>query len=74
MDECDPRLMPVPKAGRRYFGLGKNASYEAARTGEVPTIKIGGRLFATAPLLERKLDGGVEKRPAGGAPVTPLAD
>jgi Helix-turn-helix domain len=46
----------VPEAGRRYFGLGKNASYEAARSGEIPVIRIGGRLFVPVAALERMLD------------------
>lgn len=28
----------VPEAGRRYFGLSRNGSYDAARRGEIPTI------------------------------------
>jgi len=34
----------VPEAGK-LAGLGKNASYDAARRGEIPTIKLGGRLL-----------------------------
>jgi excisionase family DNA binding protein len=32
----------VVEAGR-LLGLGRSASYEAARSGQLPTIKIGGR-------------------------------
>jgi hypothetical protein len=47
MDAKEQRpTMSVPAAGRKYFGLAKNASYEAAKRGEIPTIKIGSRLFA----------------------------
>lgn len=45
--------MPVPEAGMRYFGISRNASYEAARRGEIPTIRIGGRLFAVVAALDR---------------------
>jgi len=38
---ASPLLMTVPEAGRKYFGLGKNASYDAARQGIIPTIKTG---------------------------------
>jgi hypothetical protein len=31
----------VPEAGRRYFGLSRNASYMAAARGELPTVRIG---------------------------------
>jgi len=39
MDEC--KAMSVPEAGRKFFDLGRNASYEAARRGDIPTIRIG---------------------------------
>ena len=52
----DPtKTMDVPEAGRIYFGLGKNASYEAAHRGDIPTIKIGGRYRAVVPAIERML-------------------
>jgi hypothetical protein len=49
------KTMDVPEAGRRYFGLGRNASYEAAKRGEIPTIRIGRRLRAVVPAIERML-------------------
>lgn len=36
-----PKTMTVPDAGRVYFSLGRNSSYEAARRGDIPTIRIG---------------------------------
>ena len=53
----DRPTMAVPEAGKKYFGLGRNASYEAARRGEIPTIRIGGRIFAVVNRLERMIDG-----------------
>jgi hypothetical protein len=35
-----PKTMTVPQAGRVYFDLGRNASYEAARRGDILTIRI----------------------------------
>jgi hypothetical protein len=35
------KTLTVPEAGRLYFGLGRGASYEAARRGEPPVIRIG---------------------------------
>jgi len=46
----------VPEAGQRYFGLGRNASYAAATRGDLPTIKVGGRIFVSIPALERMLN------------------
>jgi hypothetical protein len=47
-----PPTLSVPAAGR-LLGLGREASYRAAATGELPTIKFGRRLFVpTARLLQ----------------------
>ena len=48
--------MPVPEAGRVYFDLGRNASYEAARRGEIPTIRIGRLLRVPVLALEQMLE------------------
>lgn len=48
--------MSIPAAGRHYFGLGRNASYAAAARGDIPTIRIGGRIFAVVAGIERKLE------------------
>ncbi len=46
--------LPVPDAGRIFFGLSRNGSYEAAKRGEIPTIKIGRKRRAVvAPIAER---------------------
>ncbi len=43
--------MSVPDAGR-YFGLGRDSSYAAAKRGDIPTIRIGRRLVVpTASVL-----------------------
>ncbi|NUU39628.1 helix-turn-helix domain-containing protein [Tardiphaga robiniae] len=40
-EEVDSRLVyEVPEAGA-LLGLNKNASYKAARRGDIPTIRIG---------------------------------
>jgi hypothetical protein len=51
-----PKTLTVPEAGRVYFDLGRNASYEAARRGDIPTIKIGRLLRVPVVALERKLE------------------
>jgi hypothetical protein len=56
VDRDKPPTMPVPEAGRKYFNLGRNASYAAAARGEIPTIKIGGRIFAAVSALERMIE------------------
>jgi hypothetical protein len=46
----------VPEAGRRYFGLSRNAAYDAAKRGEIPTISVGRLLRVPVRAMERKLD------------------
>jgi excisionase family DNA binding protein len=49
-----PRTLSVPEAGR-WLGIGRNASYEAARRGDLPVIRIGRLLRVPVIALERKL-------------------
>jgi hypothetical protein len=62
MDDDAPKTLSVPEAGRRFFSLGKNASYAAAARGEIPVIRIGGRLRVPVIALERILaDAGSDR-------------
>ena len=56
-----PKTLSVPEAGKLYFDLGKNASYEAAKRGELPVVKIGSRLRCPVAALERMLDRAGER-------------
>jgi len=51
-----PKTISVPETGRRYFNLARNAAYEAARRGDLPVIRIGGRLRVPVVALERMLE------------------
>jgi len=67
-DDTPKKTLSVPEAGKRYFDLGRNASYEAARRGELPVIKVGSRLRVPIVALERMLaEAGTDK--AGTAPL-----
>jgi hypothetical protein len=46
-----PATMGVADAGDRFFGLGRSASYAAARRGDMPTIKMGNRLVVPVARL-----------------------
>ena len=54
--EAAPLTISVPEAGKRYFGLSRNGSYDAAERGEIPTIRIGRLLRVPVRALERMLD------------------
>jgi hypothetical protein len=65
--KADPLwTLPVPEAGKKYFGLAPNAAYEAAKAGHIPTIKIGGKLRAVVPAIERMIEQ-VGKEPDAAA-------
>ncbi len=44
----------IPEAAKK-LGIGRNTAYEAARRGEIPTVKIGKRLLVPRKALERQL-------------------
>jgi Helix-turn-helix domain len=56
MNENTPITISVPEAGKRYFGLSRNGSYDAAARGEIPTIKIGRLLRVPVLALERMIE------------------
>jgi len=59
----EPLTLSVPDAGA-MAGLAKNASYTAARAGEIPTIKLGGKLRVPGAKWKRIL---AEGRDTSGA-------
>jgi hypothetical protein len=56
------QTISVPEAGRRYFGLARGASYEAAKRGDIPTLRVGRMKRVPIRTLERMLDA---VKPAG---------
>ena len=53
-DEC--KKLTVPEAAKA-LGIGRNAGYEAARRGEIPTIRIGKRIVVPRAAFEQMLQG-----------------
>jgi excisionase family DNA binding protein len=51
------RTITIPEAAKT-LGICRNKAYEAARRGEIPTIKIGKRLVVPLAALERMLQEG----------------
>jgi Helix-turn-helix domain len=54
--ESEKLTITVPQAGRA-LGIGRNAAYEAARNGQLPTIRIGKRLLVPIVAFKRLLTG-----------------
>jgi hypothetical protein len=63
MSEEAALTLSVPQAGKKYFGLSRNGAYDAAKRGDLPTIRIGRLLRVPVRALEQMLDRAGE-RPA----------
>lgn len=55
-NQADRKTLTILEAANA-LGIGRNAAYEAARRGEIPTIRIGKRLLVPLVALERMLLG-----------------
>jgi hypothetical protein len=54
-DDEKPWTMSVPAAGKKYWGLSRNGSYDAADRGDIPTIRVGKLRRALVRPIEKKL-------------------
>ena len=64
MNDELPLTISVPQAGRKYFDLSRGASYEAAKRGDLPTVKVGRLLRVPVRALEAMLDNASKKSAA----------
>jgi hypothetical protein len=51
----EPKTISVEEAGRIYYGLSRGGSYDAAKRGEIPTIRVGRLLRVPVAAMERRL-------------------
>ena len=58
----DRLVLTVPEAGAQ-LGLGRNASYDAARRGDIPTIKLGKLLRVPKIAFARMLEASTKIAP-----------
>lgn len=56
MDAKERKTQSVRETAK-ILGIGVNQAYEAARRGEIPTIKIGKRILVPVAAFERMLQG-----------------
>ena len=54
--EIQPVTYTVEQAAR-VLGISRNACYEAARSGQVPTIRFGRRILVPKVALDKLLSG-----------------
>jgi excisionase family DNA binding protein len=52
--EC--RTIKIEEAAR-LLGISRNTAYDAAKNGQLPTVKIGKRLLVPTAALDRLLQG-----------------
>ena len=55
MNQVDTRTVTVTQAAR-ILGISRGSAYEAAKTGELPVIRIGKRLLVSMEALDRMLE------------------
>jgi excisionase family DNA binding protein len=55
-----PDVLTIPEAAR-VLRLSRNSAYEAARRGDIPTVRIGRSLRVPKAALLRLLDGSDEE-------------
>ena len=55
-EDVIPLTLSVPEAGWRFYGLGRHGSYEAAKRGDLLTIRVGRLLRVPVAAMQRKLD------------------
>jgi excisionase family DNA binding protein len=55
--KTERRTLTITEASQA-LGVSRNKAYEAARRGEIPTIKIGKRILVPLAALERMLQVG----------------
>jgi excisionase family DNA binding protein len=59
--EC--QTLKIEEAAK-LLGISRNTAYDAAKSGQLPTVKIGKRLLVPRAGLSRLLDGACQSSPA----------
>ena len=64
--DTDRRVYTIPEAGQ-LLGLSRSSAYDAARRGDIPTLRIGRRVLVPRERLEQLLRGEGDKQSASGS-------
>ncbi len=62
--ETKPWTISVPEAGRTFYDIGRDASYEAAKRGDIIVIQVGKLKRVPVAAMERKLERAGEQEVA----------
>ena len=57
MHQREPRDTWTVDEAARKLGIGRNQAYAGVKSGEIPSIKIGGRILVPKARLKRMLQG-----------------
>ena len=57
MEQEKEKLVLSIEEAAKVLGISRTLGYQAARTGELPTIRIGGRILVSRRAIERMLEG-----------------
>lgn len=55
--QLEQQTISVEEAAK-ILGIGRNSAYNAAKAGEIPAIRIGGRWRVSKPALDKMLEEG----------------
>ena len=55
MENTEEKLIYSVEEAAKLLGIGRSAAYEAARSGELPVIRIGRRWLVSKQALDRML-------------------
>ena len=55
MQTDTPKTISVEEAGRTYYVLSRNGSYNAVKRGDIPVIRVGHLLRVPVAAMERRL-------------------
>jgi len=51
----EPLTVSIEEAAK-LLGIGRNLAYEAAHSGEIPSVRVGQRLLVPLAALKRKIE------------------
>jgi excisionase family DNA binding protein len=60
----EPRATLTVEEAAAYLGIGRTLAFELARTGRLPTLRLGRRLLVPRAALERMLDSQLSRSTA----------
>ena len=64
INDANESLTITVEEAARLLGISRTLAYQAARSGEIPTIKVGRRILVPRAAFDRRLEEAVKKEDA----------